>query len=398
MEMAPTSPAREPGGAAVARRRPGSTLTAIGAVRTVPTVPMDLGSLGWDSFFEEAWTTLRRGQPALGQPARVRRIDRGWSWLLLAAGSDAGGPSGRDGASDGGVDDAVGGPDRVRNLGADVAVGDWVVPSGDGERVEHVLPRRSAFVRRASFEGAKGESHTLAANVDVVILVHALTSPPNERRLERELVLAYDSGATPVIVLTKADLADDVEATVRAIEQVALTVPVLAASGKTGTGLDRLRALAGANRTIALLGASGVGKSTLVNGLVGRAVQSTGEVREGDQRGRHTTIAAELVPLPDGGWLIDTPGLRSVSLWASGEGIERAFQDVFDLAEQCRFRDCKHEDEPGCAVREAVAAGRLDPLRVQSLTRLVAEEAALEEEQRERVRAADRRGVRRPRR
>ncbi len=120
-------------------------------------------------------------------------------------------------------------------------------------------------------------------------------------------------------------------------------------------------------------------------------------MREGDDRGRHTTTAAELIPLPGGGWLIDTPGLRAVSLWASGEGIERAFQDVFDLAEHCRFRDCKHEDEPGCAVLDAVAAGRLDPRRVQSLTRLVAEEAALEEEQRQRVRASDRRGVRRVR-
>ena len=331
-------------------------------------MPVDLPSLGWDSSWDDAWRSLAGSGRSPAPPARVRRIDRGWSWLL---------PEG-----------------RVRNLGAAVAVGDWVVPSEDGERVEHVLPRRSAFVRRASYEGARAEPQPLAANIDVVFLVHALTTGLNQRRLERELVLAYDSGATPVIVMSKADLVDDPQASVAEAERIALSAPVYAASGRIGTGLDLLAALAAGHRTIALLGASGVGKSTLVNGLVGRAVQDTGAVREQDDRGRHTTTAAELIGLPDGGWLIDTPGLRAVSLWASGQGIERAFQDVFDLADRCRFRDCKHEGEPGCAVLDAVAAGQLDPRRVESMTRLVAEEAALEEEQREKERATDRRGVR----
>jgi ribosome biogenesis GTPase len=335
-------------------------------------VPSDLRTLGWDDWFQGAWTAL--GCP--GEPGRVRRVDRGWSSLLPSDGDDR--------------------TRRVRNVGADVAVGDWVVAGDDDERVEHVLARRSAFVRRASFAGARAESHTLAANIDVVFLVHALTSPPNERRLERELVLAYDSGATPVIVLTKSDLTDDSDRAVHAVEQVSFDVPVHAVSGRTGEGVAALLDEAAGHRTVALLGASGVGKSTMVNCLVGEAVQRTQEVREGDQRGRHTTTAAELVPLPGGGWLIDTPGLRALSLWASGEGIERAFRDVFDLAERCRFRDCKHENEPGCAVREAIEQGRLDPRRVQSLTRLVAEEAALEAEQKQRERLADRRGVRRP--
>lgn len=286
---------------------------------------------------------------------------------------------------------------RMRNIGADVAVGDFVVVSDDGERVQEVLPRRSAFVRRASFEGNRAEAHTIAANIDVVMLLHALTAPPNQRRLERELVLAWDSGARPVVVLTKTDLVDDPTTAVTALQDVAPGVDVRVASGITGDGVDALRGYADGNATIALLGASGVGKSTLLNALVGHERQATADVREGDQRGRHTTTASELVRLPGAGWLIDTPGVRAVSLWSSGHGIERAFADVFDLMDHCRFRDCKHEQEPGCAVNEAIDAGSLDPRRLESMKRLVAEEAVLEEEQRAQEKAMDRRGVRRPR-
>lgn len=334
-----------------------------------------LAALGWDDHAAAGWRAA--GSP--GHPGRVSRLDRGWSTVLHAPDR----------------------PVRVRNIGADVAVGDWVVPSGDGERVELVLPRRSAFTRRASFDKMRAEAHTIAANIDVVFLVHALVAPPNQRRLERELVLAFDSGATPVVVLTKLDLADDaafVERSVAALADIAFGVDVHVVSGTEGTGIETLAAYAAGNRTIALLGSSGVGKSTIVNTLARRDAQRVSDVRAGDQRGRHTTTAVELVALPHGdGWLIDTPGLRAVSLWASGTGIERAFADVFDLAERCRFRDCKHEDEPGCAVQAEIAAGTLDPRRLASMKRLVAEEAALEEEQAERVRVTDRRGYRRPR-
>ena len=288
-------------------------------------------------------------------------------------------------------------PLRSRNLYVDVAIGDWVVVSDDGERIDHVIERTSAFVRRASFEGDRFEADALAANIDVVFLVHALGSSPNQRRLERELVLAFDSGAEPVVLLTKVDTVDDPEPARAELAEVALGVPVLLASGLAAIGIEPIRHYASGNRTLAFLGASGVGKSTLVNALLDDQVMHTAAVRDGDQRGRHTTVAARLLRLPGEGWLIDTPGVRAVSLWLSGHGIERAFADVFDLMDHCRFRDCKHDREPDCAVQNAVRAGELDPARLASLERLVAEEAALEAEQERYLRRGDRRGSRRPR-
>jgi len=340
-------------------------------VRRVPAAPLPDVRLGWHPALTDAWSAL--GRP--GQPARVARVDRGWSTLYSSA-TDA---------------EAQADAARVRNLGADVAVGDWVVASDDGETVAHVLDRQSAFVRRASFEGDRFEADTLAANIDVVFLVHAYGSPPNQRRLERELVLAFDSGATPAVVLTKADTIDDPEPVRAELAAVALGVPVLVVSGRARTGLDQVREFAAGNRTLAFLGASGVGKSTLVNALLDADVMDTGTVREGDQRGRHTTVAGQLLLLPGEGLLIDTPGVRAVSLWLSGEGIERAFADIFDLSEQCRFRDCKHDREPGCAVRTALDDGRLDPARFANFERLIAEEAALEDEQARFAKRADRR-------
>lgn len=324
-------------------------------------------ALGWNDALDASWRSI--GAP--GEPGRISRIDRGWSTMMRHADDDD--------------------PLRLRNLYVDVAIGDWVVPSDDDEQVEHIVARTSAFVRRASHEGDRFEADVLAANIDVVFLVHALGAPPNQRRLERELVLAYDSGAEPVVVLTKVDLVADPEPTRLELEEVALGVPVLVASGLERIGIDVVRSYAAGNRTLAFLGASGVGKSTLVNALLDDDVMDTGEVREADHRGRHTTVAGQLLRLPGEGWLIDTPGVRAVSLWLSGDGIERAFADVFGLMDHCRFRDCKHDQEPGCAVQAAIDRGELAPERLTSLGRLVAEEAALEQEQERYLRRGDRR-------
>jgi ribosome biogenesis GTPase len=311
---------------------------------------------------------------------RVSRLDRGWSTILMSA---------------------VGDPVRTRNIGADVAVGDWVVLSDDFERVEHVVARQSSLTRRVSSDVVRAESHTVAANMDTVLVVQAADTEPNLRRIERELVLGFDSGAMPVVVFNKCDELSDADVTLmlRNAQPVLAGVDAYAVSAKTGAGLDQLRGYtykfeSETPQTIALLGASGVGKSTLINALVGHEVQRTGEVREGDSRGRHTTTASELVPLANGGWLLDTPGLRVVSLWMSSNGIERAFADVFDASNNCKFRDCKHENEPSCGVHAAVASGAFSVDRVANMKTLVAEEVTLEKQQIEYARTQDKRGVR----
>jgi len=289
---------------------------------------------------------------------RVIRIDRGWSTLRNIETDDE---------------------SRVRNIGAEVAVGDIVTI--DGERVTSVLPRKSAITRRRSGEGARVQKDVIAANVDVVLVVQAADQEVNPRRIERELTVALDSMATPRLVLNKADLVVPAVLAERVaeVEQVSAGVSVHAVSATTGEGLAELLADLPTGCAIALIGASGVGKSSLANALSGTDRQTTGEVRDGDQRGRHTTTAAELIELPQGRWLVDTPGLRVVSLWLSGHGIERAFPEIFSLADSCKFRDCKHESEPGCAVVAAVNGGTLDAKRVASMKELVAEEAELEE-------------------
>ncbi len=263
------------------------------------------------------------------------------------------------------------------------AVGDWVAVrprSGEGRAViEAVLPRRTAFVRGAA--GGRGVAQVLAANVDTAFLVMGLDGDFNLRRLERALVLAWESGAEPIVLLNKADLCNDVPARRAEVERVASGVAVRVLAAKVGEGLDALAPWLAPGRTVVLLGSSGVGKSTIANRLLGCERQKTQEVRSDDQRGRHTTSRRELLPLPGGALLLDTPGLREIQVWSEGAGFDAAFDDVTRLSSSCRFSDCSHVGEPGCAVRAAVDEGQLDHARLESFLKLKAELRALEARQ-----------------
>jgi ribosome biogenesis GTPase len=266
------------------------------------------------------------------------------------------------------------------------AVGDWVALR---DAVIHaVLPRRTAFARKVNLAAA--EAQVLAANVDTIFVVTALDADFSPRRLERYLTLAWESGATPAVVLTKVDLCDDPLAALLEAEQVTLGAPAHLVSNLTGEGIDELATYLAPAKTVALLGSSGVGKSTLANRLLGHEAQPTKELAE-DGTGRHTTTARQLIQLPSGALLVDTPGLREVQLWDADEGIEQAFADVDELAAGCRFSDCAHEQEPGCAVQEAIDEGRLPRERLDSYRALQRELQRLAAKQDARLRSEEKR-------
>ncbi|UKS30343.1 ribosome small subunit-dependent GTPase A [Paenibacillus sp. HWE-109] len=271
------------------------------------------------------------------------------------------------------------------------AVGDWVVVSIRAEEqratVHAVLPRQSKFSRKVA--GQVTEEQIVATNVNTVFLVTALNQDFNVRRIERYLVLAWESGANPVIVLSKADLCEDPEALAAEVAVIAVGVPIHIISSAANRGLDQLAPYISRGQTVALLGSSGVGKSTLVNHMYGEAILETGDIRFGDDKGKHTTTHRELITLPGGGILIDTPGMRELQLWDASEGLSTSFQDVEDIAETCFFQDCKHANEPKCAVKNALDEGTLGLERFQSYLKLQKELAYLARKEDKGLQAAE---------
>jgi ribosome biogenesis GTPase len=272
-------------------------------------------------------------------------------------------------------------PGRLRDARVAPVVGDFVLApasaatAGGEPPLARVLARRTRLSRGVA--GRTSDEQVLAANVDLVFVVQGLDAGVGARRIERTLAAVHAGGAEPVVVLAKVDLEEDPEAALEEAARAAPGAQVLAVSAATGEGLEAIRALLAPGRTAVFVGPSGAGKSTLLNALAGEALQETAEVRVRDARGRHTTTGRRLVLLPGAGALIDGPGIRELKLWG-GEGLDAAFEDVAAVAQGCRFRDCSHEDEPGCAVRAAVEAGALDPARLASLKKLEAELRAAE--------------------
>jgi ribosome biogenesis GTPase len=325
-------------------------------------VPFDLKDLGWDDDWSKVFAPFAADQLVPGRVA----IEFNYIYRVFAESGEL----------------QVQHAGRLRHHAESLsAVGDWVAirptPGEATGTIEAILPRRSKFSRKVA--GELTEEQIVAANIDTVFLIMGLDGDYNPRRLERYLILAYESGARPVVILNKSDVADHLAEDMDEIQALAVGIPVHAISAKQRDGIDVVTGYLGPGRTGALLGSSGVGKSTLVNALIGEEKFKTRDVRASDSRGRHTTRHRNLILLPERrGLLVDTPGMRELQLWSQGEGARDTFEDILELAEGCHFTDCRHRDEPRCAVKQAVEEGALAADRLEGFLKLQDELKSLE--------------------
>jgi len=314
---------------------------------------MNLIDLGYGDYFKEQFEKLKNKELI---PARVSCEQRNIFTVLTEQGEFPAEVTGKF-------------RHETKSRGDYPNVGDWVAvklaPQGDIAQIHHLLERKTVFSRKAVLAGGpkggegKTEQQVMAANVDTAFLVSGLDNEFNLRRIERYLAVTWDSGANPVIVLNKSDMCEDIESVVSDVESIAMGIPTLPVSAINEDGVASLSPYLEPGKTVVFLGSSGVGKSTLINKILGEERQVTNDVREMDSRGRHTTTYRELIPIPDGGLLIDTPGMREIQMWGDEESLKKAFDDIEALAEACRFNDCEHDTEPGCAVKQAIQDGTL---------------------------------------
>ena len=337
---------------------------------------LTLQELGWKEFFEEQCheTEFRVGRVVLQHKYLYRVMNEAGEWIAEPTGKFT---------------------FNATTKKDFPAVGDWVLmttyPTEGKAMIHQILKRKSVFIRQAA--GAKTEDQIVASNVDYVFLVNSLNHDFNLRRLERYLLLAYESRATPVIILTKRDLCDDLEEKLQQIDAVTFgAVPVLAVDNISGNGIEKMSEFITPGKTIALLGSSGVGKSTLLNVLMGVEVQETSGIREDDSKGRHTTTHRELFRLPSGGLVIDTPGMRELQITSASASMDTTFADIEALISDCRFSDCRHLSEPGCKIKEALDNGSLDAERYGSYQKLQREIAYQERRQKQQEMFAEKRG------
>ena len=327
---------------------------------------MNLKELGFDSYFEANYNTLTDGEFEVG---RIAVEHKNIYKVLTEYGEILAEISGKMNYK------AQGGGDYP-------AVGDWVllqIIDQEQKGIIHgILPRKSKFSRNEA--GDRNKEQIVAANIDHIFIVNALNCDFNLRRIERYLTLVWDSGAKPVIVLNKADLCNKlgIEKKLSEVQSVAFGVPIHVISCMDGRGFSELEEYCKVGETIALLGSSGVGKSSIINKIYGKERQSTAEIREGDDKGRHTTTYRELILIPDGGLIIDTPGMREIQLWGVGSGIKNTFSDIKKLAQGCKFNDCTHSHEPGCAVKKAIEKGEITEDRLMSYYKLLREKKYVE--------------------